>query len=94
MSLTVQQLLSDAKRLTARLRDHDDAANKVVSHAQEAFKSVTEMRTYQEDIEALNAIAHNRPRAQLVLGMFSEHRGHLGIKMVDIIENQGTKCDV
>lgn len=68
MSLTVQQLLNDAKRLNSRLREHDDAANRVVSHAQDALKSVTEMRTYQEDIESLNAIAHQRPRAQLVLG--------------------------
>ena len=68
MSLSVQQLLNDAKRLTLRLRDHDDSANRVVSNAQETLKAVAEMKQYQEDIETLNAIAHNRPRTQLVLG--------------------------
>ena len=68
MSLTVQQLLSDAKRLTGRLRDHDSAADTIISSAQDVLKEVEAMRQYQEDIESLNTIAHNRPRAQLVLG--------------------------
>jgi len=74
MSLSVQQLLSDAKRLAMRLRDHDDSANRVVSNAQETLKAVMEMKSYQEDIESLNAIAHNRPRPQLVLGIQQENR--------------------
>ena len=69
MSLTVQQLLSDAKRLTGRLRDHDSAADGIISAAQDVLKEVEAMRQYQEDIDSLNAVAHNRPRAQLVLGM-------------------------
>ena len=68
MSLTVQQLLSDAKRLTGRLRDHDSAADSIINSAQDVLKEVEAMRQYQEDIESLNTIAHNRPRAQLVLG--------------------------
>merc|ERR1712142_1112435 len=57
-----------------RLRDHDDSANRVVSNAQETLKAVMEMKSYQEDIESLNAIAHNRPRPQLVLGIQQENR--------------------
>ena len=68
MSLTVQQLLSDAKRLTSRLRDHDNAADSIITSAQDVLKEVEAMRQYQEDIDSLNTIAHNRPRAQLVLG--------------------------
>lgn len=68
MSLTVQQLLSDAKRLTGRLRDHDSSADTIITAAQDVLKEVEAMRQYQEDIESLNNIAHNRPRAQLVLG--------------------------
>ena len=67
-SLTVQQLLSDAKRLTGRLRDHDSSADTIITAAQDVLKEVEAMRQYQEDIESLNNIAHNRPRAQLVLG--------------------------
>ncbi len=54
----------------ARLRDHDVTADKVISSAQSVLKEVEAMRQYQEDIDSLNSIAHNRPRAQLVLGKF------------------------
>ncbi len=68
MSLSVQQLLIDAQRLTNRLRDHGQAADGVISNAQDVLKEVEAMRQYQEDIENLNTMAHNRPRAQLVIG--------------------------
>lgn len=74
MSLTVQQLLADAKRLSGRLREHDASADNVISNAQEVLKAVDAMRQYQEDIDNLNSIAHNRPRAQLVLGIQQENR--------------------
>lgn len=74
MSLTVHQLLSDAKRLTSRLRDDDAAADGIISSAQEVLKEVEAMKQYQEDIDNLNTIAHNRPRAQLVLGIQQENR--------------------
>ena len=74
MSLTVQQLLSDAKRLSSRLRDHDQSADHLISRAQEVLKEVDAMRQYQEDVENLNEVAHNRPRAQLVLGIQQENR--------------------
>jgi len=74
MSLTVQQLLNDAKRLSSRLRDHDQSADHLISRAQEVLKEVDAMRQYQEDVENLNEVAHNRPRAQLVLGIQQENR--------------------
>ena len=51
MSLTVQQLLSDAKRLSTRLRDHDQTADSLISRAQEVLKQVDSMRQYQEDVD-------------------------------------------
>ena len=80
MSLTVQQLLADAKRLSGRLKDHDASADNVISNAQEVLKAVDAMRQYQEDIDNLNSIAHNRPRAQLVLGKL------YGIKLGDPVK--------
>jgi len=74
MSLTVQQLLNDAKRLSSRLRDHDQSADHLIARAQEVLKEVDAMRQYQEDVENLNEVAHNRPRAQLVLGIQQENR--------------------
>ena len=72
-SLSVAQLLLDAKRLAGRLRDHDESCNRVVSGAQETLKAVAEMKNYKEDIETLNAIANQRPRPQLVLGTVTKH---------------------
>ena len=46
----------------------------VLCRAQEVLKQVDAMRQYQEDIENLNEVAHNRPRAQLVLGIQQENR--------------------
>jgi len=74
MSLTVQQLLTDAKRLSTRLRDHDQTADSLITRAQEVLKQVDAMRQYQEDVDNLNEVAHNRPRAQLVLGIQQENR--------------------
>lgn len=73
-SLSVAQLLCDAKRLAGRLRDHDESCNRVVSGAQETLKAVSEMKNYQEDLETLNSIANQRPRPQLVLGIQQENR--------------------
>ena len=68
MSVNVEQLLADAKRLSGRLREHDSSADSLMTSAQDVLKEVEAMRQYQEDLEQLNEVAHNRPRAQLVLG--------------------------
>ena len=68
MSLTVSQLLADAKRLSGRLREHDSSADTLLTSAGDVLKEVEAMKQYQEDLEQLNAVAHQRPRAQLVLG--------------------------
>ena len=36
------------------------------------LKEVEAMRQYQENLDNLNEIAHNRPRAHLVLGNYKE----------------------
>lgn len=74
MSLTVQQLLADARRLSTRLRDHDQTTDQLISRTQEVLKEVEAMRQYEEDVDNLNEVAHNRPRAHLVLGIQQENR--------------------
>uniref|UniRef100_T1JNM9 FGFR1 oncogene partner 2 homolog n=1 Tax=Strigamia maritima TaxID=126957 RepID=T1JNM9_STRMM len=74
MALTVQQILSDAKRLVGRLRDHDSAADNLISEAQALHKQVDAMKQYQEDIVELNTVAGQRPRSALVLGIQHENR--------------------
>jgi len=73
MSLTVEQLLTDARRLSTRLKDHDTSADNIITRSQEVLREVEAMRQYQENIENLNEVAHNRPRAHLVLGIQQEN---------------------
>lgn len=74
MSLTVQQLIADAKKLSTRLMDRDQSADQLISRGQDVLKEVEAMRQYEENIENLNEIAHQRPRAHLVLGIQQENR--------------------
>jgi hypothetical protein len=41
---------------------------------QEVLKEVEAMRQYEEDVDNLNEVAHNRPRAHLVLGKYVPYR--------------------
>lgn len=74
MSLTVQQILSDAKRLVGRLREHDTTADNLICQAQALNKKVDAMKQYQEEVAELNTMAGQRPRSALVLGIQQENR--------------------
>lgn len=74
MSLTVQQILTDAKRLVTRLREHDNTADNLISQTEALSKKVAAMKQYDEDINELNEVAGQRPRSALVLGIQQENR--------------------
>lgn len=44
MSLTIQQIILDAKRLAGRLKDHDSTADSLLSQAQTVYKTVDTMK--------------------------------------------------
>lgn len=44
MSVSVQQILADAKRLAGRLKDHDSSADVLLSQAQAMFCQVDAMK--------------------------------------------------
>lgn len=44
MSVTVQQLMSDAKRLASKLKDDDTAADALLSQAQFVYKKIDAMK--------------------------------------------------
>jgi len=44
MSVSVQQILADAKRLAGRLKDHDSSADLLLSQAQAMFCQVDAMK--------------------------------------------------
>ena len=67
-NLSVDWVLSEARRLSGRLREHETNADAMLAAAEETLKEVEAMQQYQEDLNQLNAIANHRPRAKLVLG--------------------------
>lgn len=44
MSVTIQQVLSDAKRLATKLKEDDTAADALLSQAQFAYKKIDAMK--------------------------------------------------
>jgi len=74
MTISITQMLEDAKRLSERLRQHEASTDGIISSAQDNLKELEAMKQYSEDIDALNALSNNRPRAQLVLGIQQENR--------------------
>ncbi|KAI5614901.1 FGFR1 oncogene partner 2-like, partial [Silurus asotus] len=74
MSCLLEKVLTDARSLVERLRDHDNAAEILIEQTTVLNKRVEAMKQYQEEIEALNQVARHRPRSTLVLGIQQENR--------------------
>ncbi|XP_072034528.1 FGFR1 oncogene partner 2 homolog [Amphiura filiformis] len=74
MSLSIEQVLADAKKLVDRLRDHDNAAEGLIDQSTTLNKKVEAMKQYQEEIEEMNNVARHRPRSALILGIQQENR--------------------
>ncbi|XP_018015919.1 FGFR1 oncogene partner 2 homolog [Hyalella azteca] len=70
----LQQVLSDARKLATRLRDHDSSTDNLLSQAQGMFKQVESMKEYCEEMNQLNEVANNRPRGQLIHSIQQENR--------------------
>ncbi|XP_060770303.1 FGFR1 oncogene partner 2 homolog isoform X2 [Neoarius graeffei] len=74
MSCSLEKVLTDARSLVERLRDHDNAAEILIEQTTVLNKRVEAMKQYQEEIEALNQVARHRPRSTLVMGIQQENR--------------------
>ncbi|PIK38223.1 putative FGFR1 oncogene partner 2-like [Apostichopus japonicus] len=74
MSISIEQVLADAKRLVERLRSHDTAADALIQQTTGLNKRIETMTEFQEEIEEMNNIARHRPRTALILGIQRENR--------------------
>ncbi|KAG0716507.1 FGFR1 oncogene partner 2 [Chionoecetes opilio] len=70
----LQQVLTDARKLATRLRDHDSSADTLLSQAQGMFKQVESMKEYCEEMNELNEAANNRPRSALIHSIQQENK--------------------
>ncbi|XP_070567400.1 FGFR1 oncogene partner 2 homolog isoform X2 [Ptychodera flava] len=74
MTLTIEQVMADAKKLVDRLAEHDGAADALIAQSQTLNKRIDAMKQYQEDLVEMNEAARHRPRSALVLGIQQENR--------------------
>ncbi|XP_006821743.1 uncharacterized protein LOC100366677 [Saccoglossus kowalevskii] len=74
MTLTIEQVMADAKKLVDRLKEHDSAADTLIAQSETLNKRVDAMKQYQDDLAEMNDAARHRPRSALVLGIQQENR--------------------
>ncbi|CAG9761875.1 unnamed protein product [Ceutorhynchus assimilis] len=74
MSLTIQQIITDAKRLAGKLKDRDDIADNLLTETQAINKKIDAMKQFQEEVEQLNEVANQKPHSQLIANIQKENR--------------------
>ncbi|KAJ8969424.1 hypothetical protein NQ314_001766 [Rhamnusium bicolor] len=74
MSLTIQQIITDAKRLASRLKDRDVVADVLLNETHAINKKIDAMKQFQEEVEQLNEVAHQKPHSQLIANIQRENR--------------------
>jgi len=73
MTCTIDKVLSDARLLVSRLRDHENQADGLISHGQSLHNRVDAMKQYSEDLSQLNEVARHRPRSSLIINLLAEN---------------------
>ncbi|XP_023024525.1 fibroblast growth factor receptor 1 oncogene partner 2 [Leptinotarsa decemlineata] len=74
MSLTIQQIITDAKRLANRLKDRDVVADVLLNETHAINKKIDAMKQFQEEVEQLNEVANQKPHSQLIANIQKENR--------------------
>lgn len=74
MSLNIQQIITDAKRLSGRLKERDAVADILLNETHAINKKIDAMKQYQEEVETLNEVAHQKPHSQLIANIQKENR--------------------
>ncbi|KAK7604762.1 hypothetical protein V9T40_005948 [Parthenolecanium corni] len=74
MSLTIQQILMDAKKLSDKLKEHDTAADALLSQTQSVYKQIDAMKHYADDLAELNESAKHGQNGKIIAGLQHESR--------------------
>ncbi|CAH1977658.1 unnamed protein product [Acanthoscelides obtectus] len=74
MSLTIQQIITDARRLASRLKDRDVVADVLLNETHAINKKIDAMKQFQDEVETLNEIANQKPHSQLIANIQKENR--------------------
>jgi hypothetical protein len=74
MSLTIQQIITDAKRLAGRLKERDTIADTLLNETNAITKKIDAMKQFQEEVDQLNEVANQKPHSQLIANIQKENR--------------------
>ncbi|XP_066245672.1 FGFR1 oncogene partner 2 homolog [Euwallacea similis] len=74
MSLTIQQIITDAERLAGRLKERDALAGALLMESHAVNKKIDDMKQFQEEVEQLNEVANQKPHSQLIANIQKENR--------------------
>ncbi|XP_073998915.1 FGFR1 oncogene partner 2 homolog [Rhodnius prolixus] len=74
MSLTIQQIVLDAKNLALKLKDSNLVADNLISQGQTIHRQMDIMKQYADDINDLNDSAGHRPHNALIASIQQENR--------------------
>ncbi|KAF7274170.1 FGFR1 oncogene partner 2 homolog [Rhynchophorus ferrugineus] len=74
MSLTIQQIITDAKKLAGRLKERDSVANFLLAETHAINKKIDAMKQFQEEVDQLNEVAKQKPHSQLISNIQKENR--------------------
>ncbi|CAH0721525.1 unnamed protein product, partial [Brenthis ino] len=74
MSLTIQQIILDAKRLAGRLKERETEADALLTETQTAYRQIYTIKQYKEEVDTLNEASRERPRGELIASMERESR--------------------
>lgn len=74
MSLTIQQIILDAKRLAGRLKERETETDALLTETQTAYRQIHTMKQYKEEVDTLNEASRERPRGALIASIERESR--------------------
>lgn len=90
MSVTIQQILLDAKKLASKLKEHDSAADALLSGTELVYKQIDAMKQYTEDTNVPTESMTTKAHSTLIAGMQQESKLLRELQM----ENQALKFAV
>jgi len=74
MSVTVHQILNDAKRLVNRLREHESSADNIIQQTQTLYRNIDTMKEYNEEVNDQNMANQLRSRPPIVFNVQQENK--------------------
>lgn len=83
MSLTIQQIITDAKRLAGRLKDRDTIADTLLNETNAITKKIDAMKQFQDEVDQLNEVANQKSHSHLLANIIQQENRELRAALED-----------